>query len=68
MLRPRRVLLVEDDDSSRVSLRLVLEAFGHAVEEAHDGLDGLRKAAEWKPDAAIVDIDMRLFGSLWPAE
>jgi CheY-like chemotaxis protein len=55
---PRRVLLVDDDDTARLSLRLVLEGFGHTVEEADDGLDGLVKALAWRPDAAVVDIEM----------
>jgi CheY-like chemotaxis protein len=61
MTEPRRVLLVDDDDLARVSLRLALEGRGHTVEEADDGLDGLRKAIAWQPDAAVVDIEMPIF-------
>ena len=58
---PRRVLLVEDNESTREALRLVLEGNGYAVEEADDGLDGLRKAIASKPDVVVVDIDMPVF-------
>ena len=39
-----RVLLIDDHDHVRFGLRRVLEGQGHAVEEADDGLDGVRKA------------------------
>jgi CheY-like chemotaxis protein len=57
----RRILLVEDNDSLRSALRLVLEGWGHTVEEADDGLDGVSKAVSWKPDVALVDIEMPVF-------
>jgi CheY-like chemotaxis protein len=54
----RRVLLVDDNDNLRFALRKVLEGRGHTVEEADDGLEGVRKAVAWKPDVAVVDIEM----------
>jgi CheY-like chemotaxis protein len=57
----RRVLLVEDNDPTRLALRLLLEGRGHTVEEADDGLDGVRKALASKPDVILVDIDMPVF-------
>ena len=58
---PLRVLVVEDDDVTRQALRLVLAGQGHAVEEADDGLDGLRKALASKPDVLVIDFDMPVF-------
>ena len=55
---PRRVLVVEDNRDSRETLRMLLELWGYRVEEAGDGLEGVRKALDWKPDAAVVDIGM----------
>jgi CheY-like chemotaxis protein len=57
----RRVLLVEDNDPTRLALRLLLEGRGHTVEEADDGLDGVRKALASKPEVILVDIDMPVF-------
>ncbi len=57
----RRVLLVEDDDLTRQSLRLVLVGRGHTVEEADDGLDGVVKALASRPDVVVVDIEMPVF-------
>jgi CheY-like chemotaxis protein len=55
-----RVLLIDDHDHVRFGLRRVLEGQGHAVEEADDGLDGVRKALAWRPDVVVADLDMPL--------
>src|SRR4051812_25759796 len=54
----RRILLVDDEDDVRLSLRLLLEVSGYEVEEADDGLDGVRKVLSWGPDVALVDLEM----------
>jgi signal transduction histidine kinase/ActR/RegA family two-component response regulator len=54
----RRVLLIEDNDDSRHILRLLLEHSGHVVESAADGLEGVEKALEIRPDIALVDIGL----------
>jgi CheY-like chemotaxis protein len=53
-----RILLVEDHEDSRATLRLVLEAWGYEVVEAPDGLEGVRLAAEFHPAVALVDIGL----------
>ena len=53
-----RILLVDGDEAARHTLRLALEAAGHKVEEADDGLDGVQKALAWKPDIMLVEIGM----------
>ncbi len=55
-----RILLIDDHDNVRFGLRRLLEAQGHVVQEADDGLDGVRKARVWRPHVAVVDIDMPL--------
>jgi CheY-like chemotaxis protein len=57
-MTPLRALVVDDHGPSRLLFRRVLEGKGHLVEEADDGLDGVRKALAWKPDVAVVDLDM----------
>jgi signal transduction histidine kinase len=54
----RRVLIVEDNEDARESLRLLLEAYGHAVEEARDGNEGIEKILGVKPDVALVDVGL----------
>ncbi len=57
--RPRyKILLVEDNPDARESLRALLKAAGHEVEEAAEGESGIRKGLEWRPDFALVDIGL----------
>jgi CheY-like chemotaxis protein len=49
---------VEDQPDARESLRLLLEVWGHQVEAAPDGLQGVQIATAWKPEVAIVDIGL----------
>ncbi len=53
-----RVLLVEDNPDSRTTLGMVMEAWGHQVEVAEDGPEGLRKALAYRPQVAILDIGL----------
>ena len=55
---PRRVLIVEDQQDARDSLRMLLELDGHDVAIAKDGAEGLAKLAKMDPDAALVDIGL----------
>ena len=57
---PRRVLIVEDNPDSREMLRTVLNVWGHQVEVAADGAQGVRKALDWQPEVAVVDIGLPL--------
>jgi two-component system, sensor histidine kinase len=57
---PRRVLVVEDDADSRDTLGLLLRLWGHEVEVAADGREGLERALAWRPDVAVVDIGLPL--------
>jgi CheY-like chemotaxis protein len=56
--KPRRVLVVEDNADTRESLRTLLRAWGHEVEVAGDGAEGLAKALGWRPEVAVLDIGM----------
>jgi signal transduction histidine kinase/CheY-like chemotaxis protein len=53
-----RVLVVEDHADARETLRDLLQLTGHECRTARDGPDGLREAAAWQPDVAIVDIGL----------
>src|SRR5437879_3305589 len=54
----RRVLLVEDNDDGRMTLRILLELNGFGVEEAADGLQGVAKGLAYRPEVAVVDIGL----------
>jgi CheY-like chemotaxis protein len=56
----RRVLVVEDNPEGRQTLQLLLEVWGHQVEAAGDGAEGIQKALAWQPDVAVIDIGLPL--------
>lgn len=51
-----RVLVVEDDEGIRETLRYHLEAAGYTVLEARDGATGLRTAQTGRPDLVLLDL------------
>jgi signal transduction histidine kinase/CheY-like chemotaxis protein len=57
-VRQARVLIVEDNDDSRVSLQRILQADGHLVSTARDARAGLEAAVAGSPNIAIVDIGL----------
>jgi CheY-like chemotaxis protein len=52
------VLLVEDDATIAKLYRVLLESRGYTVRHAGDGLDGLDRANEKRPDLVLLDIMM----------
>lgn len=52
----KRILVVEDDASISLGLRMNLEAEGYQVELAEDGDTGLRLARERRHDLLILDV------------
>jgi signal transduction histidine kinase/ActR/RegA family two-component response regulator len=54
----RRVLVIEDNEDARETLRVMLELAGHEVLEAGDGRQGLEVLKSSRPDIAIIDIGL----------
>lgn len=54
----KRVLLIDDDRDTVVSLTQLLQYFGHHIEVAYDGAEGVAKAATFRPDVVLCDIGM----------
>lgn len=50
------VLLVEDDEVIRRSVALALERYGYRVTTAADGLDGLERFRDDRPDLLLLDV------------
>jgi signal transduction histidine kinase len=50
------ILHIEDDPANRLLVRKLLAAAGFEVIDAVDGLEGIRKACELKPNLILVDI------------
>src|SRR5262249_2818745 len=53
-----RVLIIEDNADTALTLQAFLQAFGHDVAVAFTGPTGLQKASDWKPDVVISDIGL----------
>ena len=54
-----KILLVDDSGLARRSLRAILEAAGHEVVEAEDGMIALERYFLEKPDLVLLDLVMR---------
>jgi CheY-like chemotaxis protein len=54
----RRVLVVDDCPDNRASLCLLLRLWGHDCREAPDGPSALEQAADYRPDAVLLDLVM----------
>lgn len=53
-----KILVVDDNQDSAISMTLLLELQGHEVHVAHAGPAALRLAAEKNPDVILLDIGM----------
>ena len=53
-----RVMVVDDEESIRESLRMILEHDGYKVDEASGGGEALARIAQRSPDAVLLDIKM----------
>ena len=51
-----RILVVEDDERIRSSMRLALEGEGYEVDEAASGEDALDRFAAEPADVALIDL------------
>ncbi|MCA1559400.1 MAG: sigma-54 dependent transcriptional regulator [Acidobacteria bacterium] len=59
-----RVLIVEDDVSTRSGLAELVQAWGFQTDEATDGEDGLRKVTTFRPAIIVSDLVMPRMGGL----
>ena len=51
-----RVLIVEDDESNRDVMRMVLEAAGFEVTTAGTGAEAVERASADRPDSVLLDL------------
>jgi signal transduction histidine kinase/CheY-like chemotaxis protein len=53
-----RVLIVEDNEDGRESMRELLEIWGHQIDLADNGPQGIEKALSGRPEVALIDIGL----------
>jgi CheY-like chemotaxis protein len=54
----RRILVVDDNRDFANTLAALLETFGHEVKTVYDGTTAVAAAAEYRPDAVLLDIGL----------
>jgi two-component system CheB/CheR fusion protein len=57
-LRPRRVLIADDNQDGAETLAMILHLSGHEVFLAHSGAEAIDVAHQQRPDVAVLDIGM----------
>jgi PAS domain S-box-containing protein len=55
---PHRILIVDDNQDAAESLAMLLRMVGNHARTAHDGIEGVRAAAEYRPDVVLMDIGL----------
>jgi two-component system, sensor histidine kinase len=53
-----RILVIEDDADAREVLQIGLEAQGHQVMVAADGIEGIALATATRPEVVVVDLGL----------
>jgi CheY-like chemotaxis protein len=53
-----RILVVDDDWDEAQTLGMMFDATGNSARIAHDGLEAIAAAAEFRPDLILMDIAM----------
>ncbi|MFO0864599.1 MAG: ATP-binding protein [Gemmataceae bacterium] len=54
----RRVLVVDDNRDSALSMAAMLRILGHQVRVAHDGVEALAEADAFRPNVVLMDMGM----------
>jgi signal transduction histidine kinase/CheY-like chemotaxis protein len=57
-VRPRRVLVIEDNADAAESMRAVLRTDRHEVDVVHDGAAGLARLEDFRADIVLLDIGL----------
>lgn len=61
----RKILIVDDSPVARKILKKCLPAEeGYEIHEAGDGLEGVRKFTELKPEITLMDLTMPVMGGM----
>ncbi len=58
VVRPLRILVVDDNADTVLSFSILLRASGHEVFTANDGLAAVRVASEQRPNVVLLDIGL----------
>jgi CheY-like chemotaxis protein len=54
----RRILVVDDNRDGAASLALLLKIYGHEARTAHDGLEAVTAADDFRPEVVLMDLGL----------
>jgi CheY-like chemotaxis protein len=57
-VRPRKVLVVDDNVDAAESFAMLLQMAGHETRLAHDGADAMKAVRAFKPDVVLLDLGL----------
>lgn len=57
-IRPRRILVVDDEEDARETLAALLKADGHETLAVHDGATALEAVRTFQPEAVLLDLGL----------
>jgi CheY-like chemotaxis protein len=57
-VRTRRILVVDDERDNAMTMAMLLQAYGHSPEVAHDGLQACERAAALQPEIILLDLGL----------
>ena len=57
-IRPRRILIVDDNCDAATTLAALLSSEGHETQEAHDGPAAIEAAKAFRPEVILLDIGL----------
>jgi PAS domain S-box-containing protein len=57
-VQKRRILVVDDNHDSAMSLGMMLKLMGNEIQTAHDGLAAVENAEKFRPDMILLDIGL----------
>jgi two-component system, OmpR family, phosphate regulon response regulator PhoB len=63
-MKKKKVLIVDDELDMRIFLSTLLETNGYKPVVSTDGMEGIRKAREIKPDLIVLDVMMPKAGGV----
>ncbi len=56
MGKPARILIVDDDESIRITIEIILKSEGYAVDVAANGSDAIKKSETTAYNVVLIDI------------
>ena len=61
---PKKVLIVEDNEDTRIFMKYLIESCGYLAIEAADGIEALDKFKKHQPDVILMDMSLPNVGGL----